>query len=333
MTSPFRQPQRSSRRFDKVADDFLDRKQVDLSKREARNLLNLVISPIGPATYFHGKDVGDITTAAIDEYLRHAETNSTKGKLAPSTRKRHVSAVSGILRLAAERHLIPAVPPMPHIRTKDSPRSYFTQAEYRRLCSTAHSLGQQAQQAGNSQAAADWHELGDLIAFLLNTFMRPSEWKHLRQSHIAVKGSGPTPHLLIALEHGKTGARPVVSMPAAVKVYGRIVARNGCDPDAYVFLPRYLNRETAQERMGRLFRQLLDHTGLRFDVFGRARTFYCLRHTALMLRLLKAEGLDLLTLAKAGGTSVPMLERFYLSHLAPAMKLPALQSFKRPPGA
>jgi hypothetical protein len=225
------------------------------------------------------------------------------------------------------------MPPMPRIKTKDAPRSYFTQAEYRRLCSTAHSLAQQAERMGDFQAAADWHELSDLIAFQLNTFLRPSEWKHLRHRHVAVQRSGPTPHLLIALELGKTGSRSVPSMPSAVKVYDRIVARSGCDPGAYLFLSQYPNRQTAQEKVGRSFRQLLDLTGLRFDAFGRARTLYCLRHTALMLRLLKADGLDLLTLAKAGGTSVPMLERFYLSHFAPAMKLEALQSFKRQPGA
>ena len=176
--------------------------------------------------------------------------------------------------------------------------------------------------------AREWHELGDLIALQLNTFQRPSEWPHLRQRDVLVRRSGPNPHLLISLKRGKTGARVVPSMPAAVKVYDRIVARNGSNPEAYLFFNQYSNRQTAMEKAGRLFRELLDETGLRLDPFGRPRTLYSLRHSALMFRLLKAEDLDLLTLARAAGTSVAMLERFYCSHLQAEQKIANLQSFK-----
>lgn len=329
--SPNRCP--SQRRFDRLVDDYLNFKRGDLCDREWRNLQNLFISSNGPGRYFSGKDVGDITTDGLRTYLRHAETYSRKGKLSGFTLNRHLSAVSGVLRLAKERQLIATVPEMPRVKTKDAPRSYFTQSEYRRLCSTAHSLAQRAQKANDARSAAEWDEIGDLVAFLLNTFLRPSEWTHLRQRDVAVTRSEPTPHLAIALKGGKTGARPVVTMPAAVRVYDRIVARNGGNPDKYIFFSQYLNRETATEKAGRLFRQLLDATGLRVDPFGRTRSLYCIRHSALMLRLLKSDGLDLLTLAKAAGTSVAMLERFYLSHHAPALKLRALQSFKSPPSA
>lgn len=128
--------------FEKVADELLVEKRPGLCDREWRNLRNLLISPYGPATYFRGKHVAEINTEQIKTYLRSAEEHSSKGKLSPFTLKRHVSAISGVLKLAAERQLIAAVPPMPRIKTKDSPRAYFTQSEYRRLCSTAHSLAQ-----------------------------------------------------------------------------------------------------------------------------------------------------------------------------------------------
>lgn len=314
--------------FSDLANDFLDTKRPELSEREWRNLRNLIKSHNGPVRYFHAHEIGDLTTDAIRKYLRFAAEESTKGKLSPFTLRRHVSAVAGILRLAAERQLISAIPPMPRIKAKDAPRAWFPAAEYRRLCTTAHALGQNAQRRGDSQDAADWHELGDLIALLVNSFLRPGEWKNLRHRHIAADRRGPNPHLLIVLERSKTGARTVASMPSGVKIYDRIVARSGCSPDDHLFLNRYSNRQTAQDKVWRLFRKLLEKTGLRFDPHGRARTLYSLRHTSLMLRLLRAENLDLLTLARAGGTSVPMLERFYLSHLGPAMKLADLQSFK-----
>lgn len=318
----------ASRRFAKVAGDFLDRKRSELSDREWHNLRNLLMAGKGPVSVFRWNDVADITTDRIRQYLQYVKSKPGGGTMSPHTLKRYVSAFSGILRLAAERQLIPAVPPLPRIRVKDSPRSWFTDTEYRRLCTAAHQRGQQASSGGQQQEASDWHDLGDLIAFLVNTFIRPSEWKHLCHRDVAVERAGPNPHLLISLKRGKTGARSVITMPSAVKVYDRLMARNGHEPGDFLFLNRYQNRETAQEKMGRRFRKLVEETGLRFDSFGRPRTLYCLRHTALMLRLLKADGLDLLTLAKAGGTSVPMLERFYLSHLGPAMKLANLQSFK-----
>ena len=66
-----------------------------------------------------------------------------------------------------------------------------------------------------------------------------------------------------------------------------------------------------------------------YDGFGRKRIIYSLRHTALMLRVLQGDGVDLLALARNAGTSVEQLERFYCSHLEPGMMIANLQSFKR----
>lgn len=319
--------------FNNLTDDYLDKIRTVVCDREWRDRRNHLTSPNGPANYFSGWSAADITTDDIDCCIRHAEEHSTKGKLSPATKKRYISGIRGVLKLAQDRGLIATIPRMPRVKSKDAPRSYFTQSEYRRLCSTAHSLAQRAQKANDARSAAAWHDLGDLLAFLLNTFLRPSEWSYLRQCDVNVIRSGETPHIHFILKAGKTGTRPVASMPSAVKVYDRIVARNGADPDSYLFFNGYSNRATAQEKAGRLFRQLVDETGLRLDPLGRPRTMYCLRHSALGLRLLKAEGLDLVTLARAAGTSVQMIDRFYASHLAPAMQLSALQSSRRRPGA
>lgn len=177
-----------------------------------------------------------------------------------------------------------------------------------------------------------WLELADWIAFMVNCFLRPSEWPYIRQGDIIVH-RGHCAHLEITVLRGKTGQRIVWSMPSAVRIYDRIVARNGSAPDRFLFKPQYQNRDTAQQKMRQSFEALLDHTGLAYDRFGNKRVAYSLRHSALMFRLLKGDNVDLLALAKNAGTSIQMLERFYLSHLGPAMKLANLQSFKRPPGA
>ncbi len=65
------------------------------------------------------------------------------------------------------------------------------------------------------------------------------------------------------------------------------------------------------------------------DQWGRARTLYCLRHTAIMFRLLYGQGIDVLTLARNARTSVQMIERFYASALDGEMNVAMLQSRRK----
>lgn len=317
-----------SRRFDKIADDWLKGKKGTVSEKEWRNFRNLLTAANGPGFHFNRCDIGDITTDKLRSYLQAAEERSTTGKLSPHTLKKHLSLISGILRLAAERRLIPAVPPMPKVPTKDVPRSWFTRDEYKALLRTARQLASESEGSN----ADTWNELADWIGFMVNCFLRPSEWPDLRHRHIVVR-EGQHPHLEITVMKGKTGVRVARSMPSAIKHYRRIAARTGDDLDGFVFKPLYHNRETAQQKMRDSFEALLKAAGLTHDRFGRKRTAYSLRHSALMFRILNGDNVDLLALAKNAGTGIPMLERFYLSHLDPAMKLANLQSFKRRPVA
>lgn len=134
-----------SRRFDTLADEWLDGKRTTLCEREWRNLRNILTAANGPGSFFGRRDIDEINTALIRRYLRFAEENSTRGKLSPNTLKSHLSVVSGVLKLAAEQQLIPAVPPMPKVRVKDEPRPWFTPDEYKILIRTARRLAAEAQ--------------------------------------------------------------------------------------------------------------------------------------------------------------------------------------------
>jgi hypothetical protein len=48
-----------------------------------------------------------------------------------------------------------------------------------------------------------------------------------------------------------------------------------------------------------------------------------------MLRFLEGDNVDLMLLARNAGTSVQQLQRFYLSHIEPEMKLDNLLSVKK----
>lgn len=162
---------------------------------------------------------------------------------------------------------------------------------------------------------------------MIATFLRPAEWKQLRQRHCRIVG-GDHPYLEVAVPNGKTGIRKVVSMPEAIDVFDNIVERDGDDPERFLFRASYQNRTTAYERMRDLFEEALSESGFGLDEFGKKRTMYSLRHTALMFRLLYGQNVDLLMLSRNAGTGVDQLERFYLSHADPAMKVENLHSMK-----
>lgn len=324
------------RRFDVVADQWLDQKKV-LAGSNARKVRayndarKLVVAPNGLGAFFKRTDISTITTDMVRQYLCFAAKGSRKGELATTTQRNHLSTLNGILKSAAERGLIAARPPMPKLRLVDNPRPCFTEIEYRALCLTAGVLARDARHRQDHQAAADWEEMQDFLVFMIATFLRAGEWKQLKQKHCRII-YGDHPYLEIAVLFGKTGPRNVVSMPEAIGVFERIVERDGYDPERLLFKSRYSNRETAKERMDDSFKALVREADLEFDEFDKPRTLYSLRHTSLMFRLLQGDNVDPLMLARNAGTSMEQLERFYLSHARPAMKVANLHSMKpRPP--
>lgn len=319
-------------RFDQVGDEWLKRKKAEAGsdqrkQRAYRDAKNLYLAENGLAAFFKRIDVGAITTDRIRAYLVFAADHSKKGCLAPTTQRNHLAILNSILKFAHEKRMIGSVPQLPKVRLKDNPRSWFKPNEYRLLHKRAGLFRRHARLAGDDKAAARWQELEDFIIFMVNTFLRPSEWKELRQRHVTVH-RGEHTYLEIAVPNGKTRMRNVISMPTAVSVYERILKRDGVDPERFLFKNQYWNRTTAYERMRDSFEELLEKTGLGPDEFGQKRVMYSLRHTSLMLRLLNGDNVDLLLLARNAGTSIDQLERFYLSHIEPAMKVENLQSFK-----
>ena len=323
-------------RFDRVVDGWLAGMEADAGSdprriRAYNDARKLCLAPNGLCAFFKRTEVTEIGTDRIREYLRFAAERSKKGDLAPTTKRNHISTLRGILRFAHEKGMIAGIPPMPKIRLKDTPRAWFEPWEYRALLHCAASLARGASLAGDEKAAAQWLELRDFISFMIDTLLRPSEWRELRQRHIQVV-RGEQTYLKITVPNGKVRPRQAVSMPGAVDVFERIVERDGADPERFLFKCGYLNRQTAYERMRDSFEALLFETDLAAGREGKKRVLYSLRHTALMLRVLEGDVPPLL-LATNAGTSVEQLERFYCSHLEPQMMVASLQSFKPRPGA
>ena len=107
-------------------------------------------------------------------------------------------------------------------------------------------------------------------------------------------------------------------MPATVGVIKRLInekqkLKQSYRKEDYLFFPTYANRDTAMSIIARQFRHVLERTGMG-ERTGKNLTLYSLRHTSIMLRLMKGN-VDTLILARNARTSQQMIDQFYAQHL------------------
>jgi hypothetical protein len=176
-------------------------------------------------------------------------------------------------------------------------------------------------------------ELGDLIVFAVNTFVRPTTSELYALKHQDITIAENPRRLLVTVRRGKTGFRLATSMENAVDVYKRICARNpDAQPSDYLFFPSYQNRSTVRDIVQRQFGVALQRANVVNDpIAGLKYSVYSLRHTAICMRIILGGGnVDIYTLAKNAGTSVDQIERFYAKHLPISAELARnLQHFER----
>jgi hypothetical protein len=278
-------------------------------------------SDYGLVPHFGDRDVREVTTR--DWQLFIEKLAKDRPDLSPSTRNSIMAAFRNVMKGARDDGIIDSVPATPRTKQKDNPRSYF---QFAPLCSKEADEWEKLKRAAKEVAAEGMKvrgveitgELYDLMLFCLHTFVRPttSELFALKHSDIAINQNPE--RLTIRIRRGKTGARSVESMKAAVPPYKRLRQRY---PDAkgedYIFMPDYPKRATAARNFARQFNYVLDRSGLKIDAgTGSERSLYSLRHTAICMRLVLSGGeVNIYSLAKNAGTSVEQIERFYARRL------------------
>lgn len=334
--------------------------------------------------FFERLELKDIDYFKLEQFINQL----AKDKLKPATISNYVGLVSKTLRLAQRRGYIVQLPQFPKVKKVDAPRGWFTVNEYKKLWSTAQRLSgttwdvrKQRQSDGSEEifccqrmpttykprnkiaielqrkvAGSELlrrvemtQDLRNLITFMSNSFIRPTDVKWMQHKHIEII-KGERTYLRLNLPTSKKHDKPIVTMPTAVRVYQRqqhfhhsdIVGENNAKPDDYVFMPKFKKKSTqdtevnvkkrrdaALTQLQRQFSVVLEVAELALGSRGEVRSLYSLRHTCIMYRLLYGDGLDLLTLARNARTSVEMIDRFYASHLEGEMNITAIQSRKR----
>lgn len=181
-------------------------------------------------------------------------------------------------------------------------------------------------------------DMHDLIVFMVNSFIRPTDLKWMKHKHIDVVENDYT-YLRLRIPASKKHYKPISTMHRAVIFYKRLKERHArlglSKPDDYVFLPTYRDddpkkdekaREDALIQIQRQFAVILAESGVGDGPNDERRTLYSLRHSCIMYRLLYGDGMDLLTLANNARTSPDMISRFYASQLTGEMNIDMIQS-------
>ena len=306
--------------------------------------------------FFANYEVSKIDFFALELFLRKV----SEDKISQSTTIAYMALVKKVLTHALKKEWIAALPIFPKIKKEDSPRGWFTTREYRRVWSAAkRMIGTQyevrAIRSNEDDSKDATHitypkadlkkgevklgnpirnitiasDLYNLIVFMVNSFVRPTDIKVLKHKHVEII-RGDNTYLRLSLPATKKHDKPIVTMKWAVVVYERLRKAHAliglARPDDYVFLPEQRNRDNALKDLQRQFSVVLNDIGLKEGAKGENRTLYSLRHTCITYRFLYGEGIDILTIARNARTSPEMIDRFYVRHLEGEMNIAAIQS-------
>jgi len=308
-----------------VAESLLSRDEAtqkeSLYRKERSQLENFVYKFLG------NKLLGEITHHDLNDIMIALREK----KRAPQTKKHYLNVVRKVFKHGVELGVIDTIPLFPKIGEKlitQQKRDYFTKGEYTQLSKTIIRLAKQGAEFRGNRITLEFKHLNN---FMINSFIRPSDLRVLKHKHVVrrkeinEKTKVKTEWLTLRHPATKTTALEVQTMPSAVEYYDDLrklrkdefaaghTSSLYLGPDDYVFMPQFLNRETAMVTLGRIFGYLIEESGLDTKT-GKRFTLYSLRHTAIMYRLMNSE-VDSIGLAKNARTSQAVIEKFYGAHL------------------
>lgn len=277
------------------------------------------------------KPLRSINTKTVQDFVQFL----TEKNLAGSTILGYLAHFRKLLKLLFVRGVISQMPLFPPVKLQLNSRGAFTVTEYKLILQKSKELTRTTYTdwppGKRIWIHATYHtmpiEMNGLIRFMVYTFVRPGDVRQLQHKHIEII-KGQFNYLRLTLPEVKRHKAPIVSLPPAVRIYERLLARQKAQgfgrPDDYVFFPEEPNRRRMLDIIGWLFNWILKDLGIKQGPHGAMRSLYSLRHTAITFRLIFGGNIDLLTLARNARTSVEMIEKFYASTLSAEMNIALL---------
>jgi hypothetical protein len=278
--------------------------------------------------FFKDHDLKEINADTLEQFKLYL----AKQKLAKSTQKGYFSLIGKLLEEAVKKQYIHQAPLLPRVRVDDEPRGFFNPDEYTALWNTAKKLAKKtvpvykdSDYDGDDlkEGAKPYRKIKmtwecyELIMFMRNTYVRPTDIKVIKHKHVYFIERNGIEFLEMRHPATKRHHRVMISTEYAPDHYRKMcearLTKGYGQPDDYVFLPELENREYALKEITRQFDVVLRQTKLKQDVNGKKRTLYSLRHTAIVTGI--RDGISEQTLALNARTSVDMIDRFYGSHI------------------
>ena len=271
------------------------------------------------------------------ELLSLAQFLSTS--MSTITVSQYLVVVRKVLTHAVAIGVLSKLPEFPKIKVTTTSRGAFTPTEYWMIARTARRLRGVRHPDSSGLLRTNYKlrhtdqrmppDIAWAVVFMVNSFIRPSDLKTLKHTHVEVV-RGQSTYLRLTLPQTKKHDKPIVTLQPAVRVYEQIVkhqhALNLASVDDYLFLPHLQDRNYASTVLSLFFNWVLAATGLKLGAHGQPRSLYSLRHSSITFRLLYGQGIDLLTLARNARTSVEVISNHYASTVTGEQNIKLLQS-------
>ena len=265
--------------------------------------------------YFGDYKIEDITESIIDDYWpwrkNYYKDNPEKlnGNVAenPSAQslKMEKTAIQEVMNYAYRRGYIRTAMKVNFRAGKGGNREAFTKEEYNILIEGFKML---YLAPAKKSDVYQRRMIYNLIIFLANTGIRPSEYYKIKWKDIQIHNQDGVKILYITVpENTKTGHRVVVSLPEAYTSYNDIKNFSKYTKDSDWVFTNYDG--SRMKNWSKTFTEKLKELNLYITDEGKKRPPYSLRHYYATQRLL--EGVHIYDLAKNMGASVKQIENHY----------------------
>jgi integrase len=342
--------------FKKAADQFIKEYGVitDGERSEKWTESHTIRLRIHLVPFFGDLPLNKVTPGKVQEYRVHRMTSYNEAN--PNSKSQHkprakpparstlhdeIVTLRMVLKTAIRHDWLENLPnlsPPYKSQGKISHRPWFSPEEYKLLYEAARAYAKEP-----FHAHYQWNaeQVYDFVLFMANTGLRPDEAFNLQHRDVTVARDDGTREEILEIEvRGKRGVGHCKSMPGAVRVYKRLLARakpvqhesrrekqlrrrqGGESPSPLALeYPKPTDLVFPGNHI-KLFNNLLERTNLKLDRDGKPRTAYSLRHTYICMRLM--EGADIYQVAKNCRTSVEMIEKHYAVHLKNTLNASAI---------
>ncbi|MFM7631806.1 MAG: phage integrase SAM-like domain-containing protein, partial [Betaproteobacteria bacterium] len=194
--------------------------------------------------HFKHAELSQINYFALQGFLNYL--SGLPEKLSVNTIRIYMHLVRKVLTYAHRAEYIKAMPPFPVVGVVDNPRDYFTVQQYKKLRKKARELRGKVYEirkivhTGTDEELTLYvpehtfsagrvihrvkfeHELYEMIVFMTNSFIRPSDIKTMQHKHVEKDTREGHTYLRLRLPATKGHETPVVTLERAVKVYERL---------------------------------------------------------------------------------------------------------------